>query len=395
MEIKHRHGRRDQHRRTDREEHQRSSHDRRCQACPESVLDIAPSQVRQRHVCAPAQPVGKVRAPRTASAVHREKRRLQRRRSCNRHERDEEASDAHRPHERQRHEEQQREADGNGRAREDDCTPRGRHRPDDRVVLGASAGKLLTKAIDDEQRVVDRDPEADQLHEVGDVGRHRHVVRGDENDAERSCDRRCGEQERDRRCEGQPEHGEENRERDRHRDRLALRKVAAEDGVEVAFDRRLARHVCLHPLRHLQVRADVVRIPLGLGQVERRQNAAPDHAARRVSERRRLAGRNGLGRVADALLDPQAHPRGSVDDAVDDQKLPVAAVAEMLLEDRPSLLRVGPGNRECVREERGELRGRKTAGKQDNDPETENRPAEAQDETGPPGHDSTLAPRVP
>ena len=51
----------------------------------------------------------------------------------------------------------------------------------------------------------DGDPQADQLHQVRDVGRHRQVMGDDEDDSERPGDRRRREQERDRRRERQSE----------------------------------------------------------------------------------------------------------------------------------------------------------------------------------------------
>ena len=46
----------------------------------------------------------------------------------------------------------------------------------------------------------------------------------------------------------------------------------------------------------------------------------------------------------------------------------------------------GPGDREGIREQGRQPGGRETSRKEDNEPETENRPAEAQDEAGPAGH---------
>src|SRR5581483_2673485 len=61
-----------------------------------------------------------------------------------------------------------------------------------RVVSRSSglrpARELLSEAIDDQQRVVDRDPDPDQEDQVRDVGRHRHVVGDDVDDSERPED---------------------------------------------------------------------------------------------------------------------------------------------------------------------------------------------------------------
>ena len=54
-------------------------------------------------------------------------------------------------------------------AGEDDGTPCGRHRSHDGVRVGCAVGRLLPEAVHDEERVVDREPEADQLDEGRDV----------------------------------------------------------------------------------------------------------------------------------------------------------------------------------------------------------------------------------
>ena len=65
---------------------------------------------------------------------------------------------------------------------------------DDRVVDRLPGGELLPEAVDDEQRVVDRDPEPDQLHEVRRVGRRRPELRDPVDDPERAGDRAGGEE---------------------------------------------------------------------------------------------------------------------------------------------------------------------------------------------------------
>ena len=51
-------------------------------------------------------------------------------------------------------------------------------------VLGRS--ELLAEAVDDEQRVVDRKPEPDELDEVRDVAHHRDLVREEEDECRAS-----------------------------------------------------------------------------------------------------------------------------------------------------------------------------------------------------------------
>src|SRR5205085_10860188 len=86
----------------------------------------------------------------------------------------------------------------------------------------------------------------------------------------------------------------------------------------------------------------------------------------------------------------QAEPGAAVSSPVDDQELAVAAIAEMLLEDRARTLGVGARDREGVRQQGREPGRREASGKQDNEPESENRQPEAQDETRPARHASTL-----
>src|SRR5439155_4547589 len=110
----------------------------------------------------------------------------------------------------------------------------------------------------------------------------------------------------------------------------------------------------------------------------------------RVAKTCRLPGRHGGRCFANAPFELQTHAGGAVTDLVDDEELAVASIAEVVLQDRARALRVGSRDRERVREQRGQPGRRKAAREQDNEPESENRPPEAQDETGPAGHASTL-----
>ena len=159
-------------------------------------------------------------------------------------ERDQQPTDTHRAKERNRQEEQ------DGQAR----TPRRGRRRRRRVppspscartasATGESAGELLAEAVDDQERVVDRECEPDQLDEVRHVRDHRERVRERLDDQERARDRAGGEDERDRDREREAEDGDQHQERDRERDRLPAPEVAREDAVEVALDRRLPGHV--------------------------------------------------------------------------------------------------------------------------------------------------------
>ena len=127
---------------------------------------------------------------------------------------------------------------------EDDRAAGGLHRPHDRVVLVRPRAELLAEAVDDEQRVVDRDPEADQLHEVRRVRRRLRQVRDPVDDPERARDRAGGEDERDRHRAREAEHERAARAaRSGSRSHSPLLQVLVEDRVEVVLDRAGAGHV--------------------------------------------------------------------------------------------------------------------------------------------------------
>ena len=130
------------------------------------------------------------------------------------------------------------EPERDGDAGEDDRAAGGLHRADDGVVDLEPARELLAEAVDDQQRVVDGDPEPDQLDEVRRVGRRRPDARDAVDDPERAGDRARREDQRDRHRPREPEDGEQHEQRDRQRDReLAVLQVAVEDRVEVVLDR--------------------------------------------------------------------------------------------------------------------------------------------------------------
>ena len=123
-----------------------------------------------------------------AAAHHGQERRQEGGRGGDRHERDEQPADAHRAHERQRHEDEQRQADRDGQPREERRAARRAHRLDERVVRVVVELELLAEAEDDEHRVVDRDREADERDDVRHVDAMSIDVGEDPHEAERRRD---------------------------------------------------------------------------------------------------------------------------------------------------------------------------------------------------------------
>jgi len=246
------------------QEPHRTPHDRAGEARPEAVVDVARSA---KHFD-PAHP---------AHTEHREECRLQRRGRQHRRERDEEAADAERADERHGDEEQQRETDRNGRAGEEHRAAGRLHRADDRTVDVARGSELLAEPVDDKQRVVDGEPEPDELDEIRDIAHHRDAMRETEDDGERRGDRAGRKHERHEHGEREPEHREEHRERDRQRDRLAAQQVVREHRLEVVLDRRLAGDVRARlPGERASHRR---RVALRVLEVERRVDLAVEQPA--------------------------------------------------------------------------------------------------------------------
>ena len=244
-------------------------------------------------------------------------------------ERDEQAADAERADERHRHEEQQREPDRDGRTGEDDGAAGGRHRADDRVVDVARRAELLPEAVDDEERVVDGEPEADELDEVRDVADHRDGVREREDDARASpVIVQAANAKRHEHREREAEHGEEHGERDRQRDRLAAQQVVREHGLEVVLDRRLAGHVRARLARERAPHGR--RVALRVLEVERRVDLAVEEAAVGAQLRRRARPGRASRRRRGAVC---ARARGRCGRAEDDGEDAVGPLAEVVLED--------------------------------------------------------------
>ena len=142
-----------------------------------------------------------------------EQRRQQRQRREHRDDRDQHPADAHPAQQRQRQDDHRQQADRHGRAGDDHRVPGVRHRLDERRLDVVSFAQLVAEAEDHQQRVVDRDAEADErdqeLHDdrdVRDVGQ-----RPDER--ERVEDRRDSDDERHQDRGQRPEDEEEDDQR--------------------------------------------------------------------------------------------------------------------------------------------------------------------------------------
>lgn len=255
--------------------------------------------------------------------------RLQRQHRRQGDERHEKAADAHRANERNRNQKQQPEPDRDGSRREHHCPSRDGHRADDRLLPRAATPELLTKAVDDEQGVVDREPETDQPDEVRDICRRGQQVRQPVDGRQRAGDRAGREDERDRHHEGEAEDGHQHQERDREGNGLPAAQVSGEDRVEVVLDRRLAGDERDGVSRRPQRTPEIVGVTPGVLEVEpRRDIPVQDPAA--GANLSSLSGWNDLGR----LLEPAGRPPpsrgvGGVADMEHDDERSVGTLAEM------------------------------------------------------------------
>ena len=142
-------------------------------------------------------------------AEHRQQRREQRDRREHRYRRDQHSADADRADERHRQDDQREQSDRDGRARDDHGLAGVRHRLDECRLHVSPLAQLVAEAEDHEQRVVDRDTEADErdqeLHDdrhVRDVGEEPDEREGVENRGHGDRDR---QQDRGQRSEDEEE----------------------------------------------------------------------------------------------------------------------------------------------------------------------------------------------
>ena len=194
-----------------------------------------------------------------ARAEDRQQRGEQRQRGGDRDERDEQPADAHRADERQRDQHEAGQPDRDRRAGEEHRVAGRAHRRAQRLASVGAAEQLLAEAVDDEQRVVDRDRDADQRDEIGDVDRHVHLVRQQPQQPERDRHRAGGHQQRHERRRQRAEHDQQHEDRDRDRDRLAAPQIGVEDRLQIVVDRDLAADVHPPPRRAARLRAASAR----------------------------------------------------------------------------------------------------------------------------------------
>ncbi|HEX2708267.1 MAG TPA: hypothetical protein VHM66_09710, partial [Solirubrobacterales bacterium] len=113
------------------------------------------------------------------------------------------------------------------------------------LTLAETGFALLAVASEDEQRVVDRDPDADHRGHVGDEHRGRHLQRDEIDQGAGDEDADEAERQRQRRRQ-RAEDDKQDQRHDREAARLRLREVALGDLLHHRPDRRLADQVGSH-----------------------------------------------------------------------------------------------------------------------------------------------------
>ncbi len=257
------------------------------------------------------------------------------------------AADPESADERKGHEEQQRQADCYRGPAEDHRAAGGRHRLHDRLVTRRPAPQLLPIAVDDEERVVDRDPEPDQRDEVREIRRELHEVGEDPDDPERRGDGH--DREREREEEGERPEGEDQDEKgDRNRDQLTSGKVVGQYRVEVVLDRRLAGDVDLRPGEPGHGLAHLVGAPLRVRGLEVGDDLRDDDISGNGCDRDETAGRELLGGLLRRRPHLRHQRRGGPVGEGDDRERPGRALPELVFENLLGPAGVGAGEREPV-----------------------------------------------
>ena len=223
--------------RDDRDEHEkRPAHDR----CRDRVPPSGARRVRLEDRNAPAPEV---------ASEYGEKRGQERQAVEHRARDDDRARDAHRREERPLIEEHPGDTDRDGEAGERDRASGRRHRDGQRVVAAPTAPHLLAESVRDEERVVDRDAQADERHHVQGVDGHVGHARDEEHPGDAADDREHTDTERYESGDDRAEDDEKQDEREREGDGLGAAKVLLQDLVEPAVDREHARGLDLQRVR--------------------------------------------------------------------------------------------------------------------------------------------------
>ncbi len=133
-------------------------------------------------------------------------------------------------------EEQPGQADGDGDAGEGDGAPGSRHTVRQRVDHAEAAQQLFAEAVDDEQGVVDSDPQADDRDDVQRIGRHVRHSREQVDDRQPTQDGAEADAERQQRGHHCAEHQQQEQQRQRQRHLFGPLQVVGEVAVEVGAD---------------------------------------------------------------------------------------------------------------------------------------------------------------
>ena len=244
------------------------------------------------------------------------------------------SADAHRVEEALREDDQRRDRAGDGQGAEEDGASGGRHRALHRLHAGPTGRDLLAVARDDEQAVVDRQPEAeagDQVEgEDRDVGELARDAQGDH----RRDDREPADEQRQQRGDQAAE--EEEGEEEEQREGVELGR--AQVGLDLLVGLRLGQRRAAHgdPGLALERLGDPLRGVLGPLVVGRREGGRDvggiavvrDEVLRAVVQIARHARDVRLvAELAGDALDPLPAGRGGHVDAVDQHdhaRVPVA-----------------------------------------------------------------------
>ena len=232
---------------------------------------------------------------------------------------------------------------------------------------------LLPVAIHDEQRVVDRDAEADQHHHVLHVGRELHVLRKDPDDPERDRNRHGGEHQRQqKRQRSEDEDQQEKRDRDRDVE-LADLEVAREDRIEVVLDRRLSSDVHPRVGNRPDGAAHRAGVALGVGRVERRHDRRRRHVLRHGARSDEASRRHSLRRANRRSAQRRNDRRGIPVRVRDERERACRFLPEVIVEDALRAAGVRSGKREPVRQQAREPGRGPAADHEEADPHREDR----------------------